>query len=150
MRVLKIRDLNSQQFSSVNELWNAEYPIKLKNRLDLLLKDSIQVMHYILEEEGQIIAWAVWFEKDNEIRFSIIVNERLQGRGFGKALVDALKGDLNEFYGWVIDHDNDLKQNGDHYQSPLKFYQKQGFTILPDFRIDNEMLKAVKIHWKRK
>lgn len=65
-------------------------------------------------------------------------------------LISLLKQNLNEFYGWVIDHDNDQKYNGEKYLSPLSFYQKLGFEILIDERIDNEVLKAVKIKYSRR
>jgi hypothetical protein len=61
-----------------------------------------------------------------------------------------LKTENNEFYGWVIDHNDDLKANGEAYQTPMPFYLKQGFEILNDIRIDNEMIKAVLIKWSEK
>jgi hypothetical protein len=29
----------------------------------------------------------------------------------------------------VVDHENDVKQNKEHYKSPLLFYVKNGFVI---------------------
>jgi len=60
-------------------------------------------------------------------------------------LIARLKRDLGEFYGWVIDHNNDLKQDGEFYQSPLTFYASKGFEVLKEQRIDSEMISAVKI-----
>jgi GNAT superfamily N-acetyltransferase len=91
------------------------------------------------------LAWAVDFEKDYEIRFSIIVNRNQQRKGLGNSLIDRLKKDLREFYGWVIDHNDYKKENGEYYHSPLMFYTKQGFEILYDTRIDTDILNAVKI-----
>ena len=146
MQILQTRYLTDEQFQNIHRLWNEEYPVKLKDRFGLLLNGVDNYMHYLIEDENNtIVAWAVHFEKDNETRFSIIVSEKQQGKGLGTALVNKLKEDVNELYGWVIDHNNDIKQNGEHYLSPIPFYLKHGFEILPTIRIDNDMLNAVKI-----
>ncbi len=138
------------QLKQINRLWNEEYPVSLKDRFSSLLDGVDNFNHYLIEDDYKnLLAWAVDFEKDSEIRFSIIVNNKEQGKGFGKLLVTKLKESLGEFYGWVIDHNNDKKENGEYYQSPLSFYEKQGFEILHDKRIDNGILKAVKIKHKR-
>jgi len=145
MEIHITKTLIQTQFEQVNKLWNEEYPINLQNRFELLLIDAQNYNHYIIEENNQILAWAVAFEKDDETRFSIIVNKEFQGKGLGSLLIERLKIDLGEFYGWVIDHDNDKKANGDFYRSPLSYYQNMGFEVIEDQRIDNDILKAVKI-----
>jgi GNAT superfamily N-acetyltransferase len=106
-------------------------------------------MHYIIENEKQeIIAWGVMFEKEDEHRFSILVVKKYQGQELGKQLIDSFKKDYPIFYGWVIDHDNDVKINGEKYVSPLPFYLKHGFKILNEQRIDTEMISAVKVEFK--
>ena len=90
------------------------------------------------------------FEKEKQIRFSIIVASKHKGKGLGGLLIEKLKAENKEFYGWVIDHNDDLKINGENYQSPMPFYLKHGFEILNDIRIDNEMIKAVLIKWSEK
>jgi [ribosomal protein S5]-alanine N-acetyltransferase len=126
-------------------LWNDEYPIKLKDRFGILLEGVENYNHYLIEQEDEIIAWAVEFEKEHEKRFSIIVKNEHKGKGYGKLLINRLKIDLGEFYGWVIDHNNDLKQNGEFYKSPIDFYLKNGFEVLREERIDSEIINAVKI-----
>ena len=49
--------------------------------------------------------------------------------------------------GWVIDNDAEMKLDGKPYRSPLSFYQKRGFKIHRDIRIETEKLSAVKIEW---
>lgn len=150
MKIIKTKLLTEIQFNQINQLWNDEYPEKLKNRFGILPDGVEHYNHYLMEDEnGNVMAWAVLFEKDNEIRFSIIVAENYKGKGLGAALMKKLTEENEEFYGWVIDHNNDKKMNGENYQSPLPFYVKLGFEIMPDARIDNDMLKAVKIKWKR-
>ena len=145
MEIIKIKKLDAPQYQQINKLWNDEYPIKLKDRFGLLLDGVEKFNHYIVEQENKIVAWAVDFEKDNEIRFSIIVANTHQGKGLGSLLLNRLKADLGEFYGWVIDHNNDLKHDGTFYHSPLNFYIKNGLEIMEQHRLDTEMIKAVKV-----
>ncbi len=65
-------------------------------------------------------------------------------------MLKQLKARNETFYGWVIDHNNDQKSNGEKYQSPLSFCIKHGLEILEQIRIESEMLSAVKIKWKAK
>jgi ribosomal-protein-alanine N-acetyltransferase len=147
MEILKIKKLADHQFQQINKLWNDEYPLKLKDRFGLLLDGVEKYNHYIIEQENKIVAWAVDFEKDNEVRFSIIVANTHQGKGLGSLLLNRLKADLGEFYGWVIDHNYDLKHDDTYYHSPLNFYLKNGFEVMEQNRLDTEMIKAVKVKY---
>ncbi len=146
MKILKTKQLTESQSEQINTLWNQEYPVQMQDRFAILLNGVDNYGHYIIEDSNEnILAWAVYFEKENEIRFSIIVASSAQGKGLGTALIAELKADLGEFYGWVADHNNDKKQDGSTYPSPLAFYTKQDFEILYDTRIDTEIIKGVKI-----
>jgi GNAT superfamily N-acetyltransferase len=146
VEIIKTLALTEKQASQINDLWNEEYPLKLKDRFGILLMGAISYTHYLINDDcGNVAAWAVNFEKDNETRFSIIVNKNQQGKGLGTLLIARLKEELSEFYGWVIDHNNDKKSNGSYYLSPLSFYIKNGFEVLHDIRMDNDLLNAVKI-----
>ena len=127
MEIIKTKKISENQFRQIHKLWNEEYPISLKDRFGLLLEGVEHYNHYLIEENNEVWAWAVDFEKDNETRFSIIVSLLHQGKGLGKLLLERLKRDLGAFYGWVIDHNNDIKQDGTHYKSPLSFYTNNGF-----------------------
>ena len=151
MEIVKLKELNTKQLSQINKLWDTEYPLSLKGRFKILLDGASAYNHYIIEDGNKkVIAWAADFIKEEEIRFSIIVDPMYQGKGIGSLLMKKLITDLDEFYGWVIDHDNDLKENGEKYKSPLSFYLNLGFDLLPKERINNELLKAVKIRMKSK
>jgi len=145
MEILKTKNITNIQFQQIHVLWNKEFPVKLRDRFGVLLDGVENFNHYLVEENNEVIAWAVDFEKENETRFSIIVDQNYRGRGLGSLLIARLKNDLGTFYGWVIDHNNDLKEDGTYYQSPLLFYVRQGFEVIRDQRIDSELLKAVKI-----
>jgi GNAT superfamily N-acetyltransferase len=150
MEIIQTKTLSSVQSEQINSLWNSEYPLKLKDRFPILLEGTTWHNHYLIEDSNHvIIAWAVMFEHINQIRFSIIVSQDHQGKGLGKLLLDHLKSAHNEFYGWVIDHNTDLKSNGENYISPLPFYIKQGFEIIPNQRIESEMIQAVLVGWKK-
>lgn len=149
--IIQTKILSTNQYSQINQLWNDEIPMQLKDRFPKLLNEIQNFNHYIIEDtKYNITAWALVFEKDNEIRFSIIVNAQHKGKGLGSLLVEKLKAENELLYGWVIDHNNDLKSNGEHYQTPLPFYLKHGFEILPNKRIDGEVIKGVKIKWCKK
>ncbi len=148
MKINKTKILTDKQKEQINALWNDEYPAKLKDRFPILLDGADWFNHYIIEDlNNNAIAWAVDFEKEKQVRFSIIVSSIHKGKGLGGMLIEKLKAENQEFCGWVIDHNDDLKLNGEYYRSPMPFYLKHGFEILNDKRIDNEMIRAVLIKW---
>ena len=150
MEITQTTILSDVQSEQINSLWNAEYPLKLKDRFPILLEGTTWHNHYLVEDSNHvIIAWAVMFEHSNQIRFSIIVSKEHQAKGLGKLLLNHLKDTHDEFYGWVIDHNNDLKSDGENYISPLPFYLKQGFEIIANQRIDTEMIQAVLVGWNK-
>ena len=53
----------------------------------------------------------------------------------------------NSLNAWVIDHNRDLKANGDAYRSPLEFYLKNGFKLLSDIRLELTNISAVQVNW---
>jgi GNAT superfamily N-acetyltransferase len=147
-KINKTKALSENQFAQINKLWNEEYPAKLKDRFPILLEGVSKYNHYLIEDiYKNIIAWAVDFEKEGEIRFSIIVNKSYRGRRLGTRLMERLILEHKQLYGWVIDHNNDLKLDGTYYQSPMNFYLKLGLVAMHDCRIDNDMIKAVKVKW---
>lgn len=151
MKTSRSQTLTTAQLSRINQLWNEEYPITLNDRFPLLLEGVGNYHHYLIEDDHQkVIAWAVDFEKDGQVRFSIIVSSAYKGRGLGTQLMECLKANNDELYGWVIDHNEAKKANGEPYLSPLDFYVKRGFEILQDVRIDTEMIKAVLLKWTHK
>lgn len=62
-------------------------------------------------------------------------------------MLDKIKNNEKALNGWVIDHNNDKKKNGQHYISPLKFYEKCDFRVLSDIRLELDKISAVKIKW---
>jgi GNAT superfamily N-acetyltransferase len=140
--------LSEKHHTQINALWDDEYPTTLAGRFSMLLTDVRMFKHFlVLDKEDNVLAWAVYFQKDDEIRFSVLVNRKHQGQG--KQLIDAIKSELSEFSGWVIDAPHYIRKDGTAYPSPLSFYLKLGFEILPEQRIDNALINAVKVRFIR-
>ncbi|WPU93339.1 N-acetyltransferase [Mucilaginibacter sabulilitoris] len=154
MKIITQTLLTDLQKESVCKLWNEEYPRNLQyktiSEFDGYLNELSEKKHYLLITEQEIMAaWAVTFKRDNEKWFAIIINSTLHGRGYGTAILNEIKKEEQHLAGWVIDHEKDLKVNGDKYHSPLTFYTKNNFNILPDSRIESEKISAVKISWEK-
>jgi GNAT superfamily N-acetyltransferase len=133
-------------------LWNSECPEKLTHKdleefEDHFLKHPNSKHFIVTNYEFQIVGWAYCFDREKEKWFAIILSDKIHGKGIGRKLLDKLKEEEIELNGWVIDHNNDKKNNGLTYVSPLKFYEKCEFEILHNTRLENEKLKAVKIKW---
>ena len=154
MKVITSTSLTDLQKESVYNLWNNEYPRNLRyktiSEFEEYLNDLSEKKHYLLIDEHEIIAaWAITFKRNNEKWFAIIINNAIHGKGYGTAILNEIKTDEQHLVGWVIDHEKDLKVNGDKYRSPLAFYIKNHFHILPDNRMESATISAVKIVWSK-
>ena len=152
--VLHQKSLNEKQKNAVSKLWNAEYPdgltYKDHNEFNEFLKDLRNKHHILMNTRNQkLMGWCCIFDRDGERWFSIIVDGAFQGHGFGKRLLSLAKEHEEELNGWVVDHDNHVKVNGEVYKSPLMFYEKNGFRVLKDFRFNRSNISAVKIRWTK-
>jgi GNAT superfamily N-acetyltransferase len=151
-KITKMTELNEHVKQKVLDLWNNEYPEKLSynslGEFDHYLQNLNNINHFLLTVNVDIIlGWALTFDRDNEKWFAIILSEKAQGKGLGRKMLDELKQVEPILNGWVIDHTNDKKKNGLTYVSPLKFYEKCGFEILTDNRLEIDKISAVKIKW---
>lgn len=154
MKIIYTKNLSSNRKSEILSLWNTEYPNNLKyssiEEFDNYLTSLHDIEHYLLiDVANKLIGWAITFTRENENWFAIIIDSKVHGRGYGKLLLEELKKSKPILNGWVIDHDNDFKANGEIYKSPLEFYLKNDFLILDDFRIENEKISAVKVSWEK-
>ena len=154
MEIVEKKVLSLEQKEALCQLWNNEYPEKLSYKkteeFDIYLNSLSDTKHYLLiVDTNEIKGWAFTFLREDEMWFAIIVDGQMQGKGKGSLLLEVLKNGKNNLNGWVVDHENDSKQNGEAYISPLLFYIKNGFTICNGTRIENEKISAVKINWNR-
>lgn len=150
--IIQTTELNEQVKNQILDLWNNEYPEKLTynslKEFDNYLNNLSNLTHYLLtNNENLILGWALKFERENEKWFAIILSEIIKGKGLGRKMLNELKKEEQVLNGWVIDHNNDKKKNGQLYVSPLKFYKKCNFEILVDERLELEKISAVKIKW---
>lgn len=155
VKIIQASDLNKKAKQQVLDLWNNEYPANLSYRnlaaFDNYLQNLTKLKHFLLTSDiDLILGWALTFERDGEKWFAIILSEKIKGKGYGRKMVDELKQIEPILNGWVIDHNNDKKLNGLTYVSPLKFYEKCGFDVQTDIRLELDKISAVKIKWLRK
>ena len=153
MKVVEKEILSLEEKEVLRELWNEEYPARLhlkKNEdFDLYLTGLSKIKHYLLfDDSNKINGWAFTFLREDENWFAIILDHKIQGKGNGSFLINELKKNNASLNGWVIDHEDEVKQNARYYRSPMPFYIKNGFTILTAIRIENEKMSGVKINWK--
>ncbi|MES2574634.1 MAG: GNAT family N-acetyltransferase [Bacteroidota bacterium] len=154
LEIIQTTELNEQAKKQVLDLWNSEYPEKLSyNSLtdfDNYLQNLNNLKHFLLtSDKGLILGWALTFDRENEKWFAIILSEKIKGQGLGRKMLDEIKNTEPVLNGWLIDHNNDKKKNGKQYISPLKFYEKCGFGILSDVRLELNKISAVKIKWAK-
>jgi len=153
MTITEKSTLSPAEKEQVKTMWNGEYPSSLSFNsiadLDIFFNNVQNPKHYCCTEANTLAAWMSIFTRDEEIWFSIIINKNHQKRGIGRMLLNKAKECYSVLNCWVVDEDSYLKQDGTPYSSPLKFYQKNGFEVLSEIRLNTEKLSAVKIRWTK-
>lgn len=154
LKIIQPAELNERAKKQVFDLWNTEYPEKLSYRsltdIEIYFENLSKLKHFLLiNDEEVIFGWALTFERENEKWFAIILSEEIKGKGFGRKMLDELKQTERILNGWVIDHNKDKKMNGQNYLSPLRFYEKCGFEVIINERLELDKISAVKIRWTR-
>jgi len=153
MKIVTTKALSDDQKQRVFEIWNAEYPVKLQMPamadFDEFINTLADTKHYLLSDNYCIAGWAAVFSIERVRCFFIMLASIVHGKGYGTLLLNQLKNDEKQLFAWAIDHDNDLKLNGEPYRSPIGFYQKNGFKINKELRLETVQLSAVNILWNR-
>ena len=153
MEIIAHNKLSTEQTAKVLALWNNEYPESLIHRsingFENYLSTQDDPCHYLLlDDKQELLAHAVTFTRDLEKWFSLMVNEAYHHQRMGTIMLNAIKLRNPKLNGWVIDHEKSTKQNGTAYKTPLPFYLKNDFTVIPGVRLENEVISAVKIVWE--
>ena len=153
MTIKVTSELTDSQKDELLKLWNSEYPEQLKHQsredFDKYLAGVENHKHFLLfNDDGFIQGWHFQFKREGETWFGMIIASELHGKGFGSKLLNEGKKEASKLSGWVIDHTNYLKSNGDPYPSPLAFYLKNGFEVLPDIRPKDGKISGLKVVWK--
>lgn len=152
MKIVESSELTAAQKERIVEMWNAEYPASIMHpdlaSFDDYLSNLGGKRHFLMfDEDATLVGWAMLFVRDGAKWFAIIVDEKVQGKGFGAKLVDALKSAEKRFFGWVIENDDHQKSNGKPYKSPLGFYRKIGFAVHTNEKLVKQEISGVKIEW---
>jgi hypothetical protein len=147
-----ILTLEQKQF--LFDLWNSEYPERICyseiSEFENYLQGLSNQEHYLLiDEANRIVGWSFSFVRENDKWFAIILNSKVHRKGYGTFLLQELKKNNLVLNGWVVDHQNEIKRNGELYISPMEFYTKNGFLVNHDLRIENDKISGVKIRWER-
>ena len=153
MEILETGQLSSTDQERICELWNHEFPKKMGTTIQgftTYLQQSTRHRHYLLMDEARMIqGWAHTFDREGERWFSILIANEIHGQGWGTKLMNRLKADEEHLCGWVADRDGDVLRNGMPYRSPVPFYLRNGFTLLPEVRFPGTLLSAIKIIWNK-
>ena len=154
MKFYNFKDLSESQRAELLMLWNTVYPERLNYDtlidFDTYLTHLKKVSHLlVLDENKKIRGWYFDFIRDGEKWFAILLDPEIQGMGLGTKMLSLAKEKEVELNGWVIDHNNHKKKNGEMYRSPLNFYLKNGFEALSNVRLELKNISAVKIIWKK-
>lgn len=145
MKISTTPSLSASQIAQIAAIWNAEFPITLQDKFYALLNNANAWQHFLVEDNAQVLAWGGIFAQKADTRFSLLVAARAQGKGLGKQLIAQMRQHAGELEGWVVDQHDALKLDGSRYTSPLPFYQKLGFEVLPHQRFDTEELRSVRV-----
>lgn len=154
MKIQSFKHLELKDIEWLTDLWNKEFPVHVRmssiNQMnDFLDKWEDKTQYVIRDDKGKMIAWSMFFIRDQEPWFTIIVDEKHQRKGLGELLLRRMQNDHMRLLGWVVDHSRDKKNNGKIYQSPISFYLKHGFKIHPKVRMETETTSTVLIEWER-
>ncbi len=135
------------------QLWNREYPINLTysgiEELDHYLNNLSNKKYFLLVENDHLLAISMQFARENETWFLIIVDREQQQKGLGSQMLNKLKLVNESLSGWVIDRPGYQTGSGKDYQSPIEFYLKNEFRLLPDIRLETSAISAVRIVWRK-
>jgi hypothetical protein len=152
MNFEETRILSQQQKLQIIELWNNEYPKELSlsdlTDFDQYL-ETLSDRHYILliDEDENVKGWLIYFVRDGERCFTMLLDSSLHGLGWGSKFLNVAKKRNTELNGWVIDNDEELKQNGENYKSPIGFYIKNGFDIRTDIQKKKKNINGIRVIW---
>lgn len=145
MTIIQLQQLSADQITQISQHWDSEYPLSLQGKFNVLLEKGSQWQHFVALTAGMVAGWAGIFTEAGDTRFSIVVAQQAQSKGIGKQLIAQMRQYAGELEGWVVDQADVRKQDGSLYPSPLAFYQKLGFEVLPAQRFDTEALRSVRV-----
>ena len=107
---------------------------------------SDQIFIIVINEH--LVAWLQLNDAKGKYWFNMLVVRDKQGLGFGSQLLEHVKDKVPNLHGWVVPHNNYFLFNREPYYSPLKFYEKCGFKVDPNYQNRNG-IDVVEVTWER-
>lgn len=135
------------------QLWNSQFvrDVALEDvfALDRYLDKLSNLSHLLLVSPGgEVDGWAFTFDRGGARWFTIVLDTAVQGKGYGRLLMEHLQQLEPELNGWVVDADTGLRTDGQAYASPIAFYRRLGFSVM-DERLELEAISMVRIRWRK-
>lgn len=153
MEMINSAILTADQKRQIVNLWNDQYPKALSlegvKGFDEYLEKLSDKHHLLLLDHGKVLGWLIYFMRDDERCFAMLLDTHLQGKGMGSALLRKAMELNTQLVGWVIDTNEHLKNDGSVYRSPIEFYKKVGFEIIPDVATVKNGIKGIRVRWHR-
>ena len=155
MNYLKVTQLNHLQKQAIMQVWNEVYPAQLAHN-DVTsfekyltpLKNACHVL--VLDNDHHLVGWLVIFDRHDDRWFAMLMADRVKGQGIGSELLCQAKSLNNVLNGWVVEHNDYKRKDGAPYLSPLGFYEKNGFEVLQESRLKDQMLAVIQVRWVKK
>ena len=149
MALIQKETLTDSEISQIFTIWNTVYPVQLVYEDVLSFKRYLsglaKAQHILCETDGKLDGWLCVFKRDGGNWFVIILDPATQGKGVGKRLMNYAIEAYRSLNGWVVAHDEYLKQDGSTYVSPLGFYQKLGLKVVEGDTLHKDGLECVRI-----
>lgn len=153
MQITKSDTLSEKQKEDIIQLWNDEYPEALAlaglEAFDIYLNTLSEKQHLTITHEGKVVGWLIYFVRDGEQCFAMLLDSSLQGKGLGSKLLSEAKEYTTELIGWVIDTDQHKRSDGGNYRSPIGFYEKNGFEVLPNIKTTKSNIEGIRVKWRK-
>ena len=153
MEIVKSEILTEEQKKDIIKLWNDEYPKDLSlldvKAFDEYLNQLSDKQHLTITWENRIVGWLIYFVRESEQCFAMLLDSSVQGMGLGSKLLSKAKDYTPELNGWVIDNNEQVKKDDTHYKSPIGFYKKNGFEIVPEIQTKKNNINGIRVRWKK-
>ena len=124
MKFIQVSILTSAQKKEVIQLWNDEYPLRLRHENEQEFDDYLEKIDnlkhtLVFDIKDKLISWYCEFDRDSERWFALLINLEYQGHGIGTQLLNRAKKQTNTLNAWVVDNNNEILERGTNYKSPL-------------------------------
>lgn len=153
MQLNKKRHLSIEEKRQIYTIWNAVYPKQSLFKTFELFDDYISKMvdptHYLLTcDQDKIAAWLVTLTRDGSRWLVILIHWDFQKQGLGSRLLHEMKKDESCVSAWITPHNNYFKGDGSIYQTPISFYEKNGFQVTSETFVKDDF-SGTKVIWQR-